>query len=328
MLISAVILPESLSADRFVDPSYHLNTETLLRGIDANGIILVDANERIYNKICDNVESLATTKKGKTTHALFEELLKKKRQKIVRFLATNCSFHPGISPEDACADIAVQCKADSLITDPDHHHRLASKSGSSVQVIPMTEYISSDVEVGRRRFYESLPSLDRMAPGEFDRLIVGATRFSRWLRFYDKQIGKGTGLSRFRRGIEKILRLWVDNAYFPKEQLSVEVFTVVDDSAYKIYDPSVAYHRVKGDLIEALANQFGLPFKFHFKRDENSICHPRYLQTQSLAVLFEKGFDFVEDDDSLCRTFIKPDAGCAPHLQDYRKLDEYNPPVN
>ena len=323
MLMTVVVLPESFSANRFTDPSYHLNTEILLRGIDANGIILVDKSDVIYNKLCDNVESLSVTKKGKTTHALFEELLKKQRQKKVRFITTNISSRPDAPIENTCASIAVKCKADSLITDPDLHSRCAAEFGGLVQVTSMTEYISSAVEVERRRCYESLPSLDRMAPGEFDRLIAGATRFSRWLRFYDKQIGKGTGLSRFRRGLERILRIWVDSAYYSKEQLSVDLFTVVDESSYKNYEPSVAYERVKGDLIEPLIGQFGLSFKFHFKRDVSSICHPRHLQTQSLAVLFEKGFDLVEDDGSLCRTFMKPDAGCAPHLQEYRQLKDY-----
>ena len=88
MLMSAVVLPEAFAKRHFDDPAYHLNTEVLLRGIDDNGLILVDASGRLYNQLCDNVEQLASTKKGKTTHTLFEELLKKKKQKIVRFVST------------------------------------------------------------------------------------------------------------------------------------------------------------------------------------------------------------------------------------------------
>lgn len=81
MLMSAVVLPEAFAKSHFEDPTYHLNTEILLRGIDANGLILVDAKGRLYKQLCDNVEQLAGTKKGKTTHALFEELLKKKENR-------------------------------------------------------------------------------------------------------------------------------------------------------------------------------------------------------------------------------------------------------
>ena len=74
-------------------------------------------------------------------------------------------------------------------------------------MIPVPDYGSSPVEAERRRCCEKLPPVDQMAAGEFDSLIGHATRYSRWLRFFDKQIGKGTNLSHFRRGLEKILRL-------------------------------------------------------------------------------------------------------------------------
>lgn len=326
MLVSTVVLPESFSANHFADPTYHLNAEVFLRGIDTNGLILVDTEETLYHEMCDHVETLANLGKGKTTHALFEELLKKRRQKIVRFVKTDCSFNPKRQPTEVAFSVATRCKADSLVTDPANHAHLVSATGAAVQVIPLTDYIGSKVEAERRRLFESLPSLDQMAAGEFDRIITGATRFSRWLRFYDKQIGKGTGLSRFRRGIEKIIQLWVDAVHFPRNQLSIEMYTVVDDSQYKQLEPAVAYQRVKGDLVEPLQQQFGVPIKLSVKRDPDSICHPRHLQTQSVAILFEKGFDILEDDGALCRSFITAGGDSAAHLQEFRQLSEYVPP--
>ena len=271
MLMAVVLLPESFSAIHFADPTYHLHMEVLLRGIDANGLILVDAEERLYRQICDYVEPLASIGKAKTTHALFEELLKRRRQKVVRFVKTNCSFSFDRPSADVATCVAVQCKADGFVVDPSSVSQIAENLAGSVLVIPATEYISSNIETERRRCYESLPSLDQMATGEFDQLIVAATRFSLWLRFYDKQIGKATSLSRFKRGIERILSLWINAAHFPKAQLSAELFTVVDESPYKQYEPSVAYHRVKGDLIDPLQTHFGIPIKSTFKRDCNLV---------------------------------------------------------
>ena len=326
MLVSTVVLPESFSVGHFADPTYHLNMEVLLRGIDTNGIILVDAEETLYQQMCDHVEPLANHGKGKTTHALFEELLKKHRQKIVRFVKTECSFNSNCKPSEVAASIATQCKADSLLTDGSHYAELSSATGSSVQVIPITEYIGSRIEADRRRFVESLPPLDGMAAGEFEKLIVEATRFSRWLRFYDKQIGKGTNLGRFRKGLEKILQLWVADAHFPKNQLSAELFTVSDESQNRQYEPSVAYNRVKADLIDSLQHQFGIQIKLSVKRDPDSKCHPRHLQTQSLAILFEKGFDILEGNGSLCRSFMTVGGDFATHLHEFRQLPDYPPP--
>lgn len=327
MLMSAVLMPEALAQEHFADPTYHLNTEILLRGIDANGVILVDANRRLYNQLCDNVEQLAATKKGKTTHALFEELLKKERQKVVRFVSTRCSPHSSTTEEECSASVALHCRPDAVIANPEMASRLGMRVDAFPPVISMPDYISSTVEANRRRCLESLPPLDSMTSEEFDRLIIGATRFTKWLRFYDKQIGKGTGLVRFKRGIDRILRLWTANSYFPIDQLSAELYTAVDESCDRKVAPPAAYHRVRLELVEPLSSQFGVAIQFSFKKDSGpkSISHPRHLQTQSLAILFEKGFDFIENDRSFSRTFIKPDASCGTHLREYRLLPDYTP---
>ena len=235
------------------------------------------------------------------------------------------SFDRSLPDEEIAASLANQCDADALIVESPESAASAGAMAGTASVIPLAEYIESGVETERRRCCEALPSLDQMATGEFDHVIVHATRFSKWLRFYDKQIGKGTGLSRFRRGLAKVLQFWIDSAHFPKADLSVELFTVVDESQYRQLEPSVAYHRVKGDLVDALQQDFGIPIKLSFKRDNDSICHARHLQTQSIAVLFERGFDFVGEDGSLSRAFIKVDGACVSHLQEYRRLPDFTP---
>jgi hypothetical protein len=67
MLMTAVVLPDAFAATHFADPSYHLNTEMFLRGIESNGLILVDAEERLYHELCDTVDPLAQLGKGKNT---------------------------------------------------------------------------------------------------------------------------------------------------------------------------------------------------------------------------------------------------------------------
>lgn len=325
MLMAATVVPDVFSLGHFADPTYHLNLEIFLRGIDSNGVVLVDADDRLYEKLCDAVEPLSGMGKGKTSHALFEELLKKRRQKIVRFVKTTCSFDMARSEEEIAISLAMQCKADTLIVDSYERASRANGVTGMPVVTPMAGYIESAAEADRRRCCEALPSLDQMAVGDFDQVISNATRFSKWLRFYDKQIGKGTGLSRFRRGLEKILRPWTETAHFPKADLSVELFTVVDESLNCRFEPSVAYRRVQKDLVDALQQEFGVSIRLSFKRDADSICHARHLQTQSAAVLFERGFDFVGDDGKLSRAFIKIDGASVSHLQEYRRLPEYLP---
>ncbi len=166
-----------------------------------------------------------------------------------------------------------------------------------------------------------------MASGEFDSLIERCTQYSKWLRFFDKQIGKANNLARFRLGVERVLRQWLQSAHFPRHELRAEVYTVVDESRYAKLSPVVAYRRVLNDLVKPLEQKLSVRIDLYFKQDIKSICHPRYLQTQSVAISFEKGFDFVESDGRLRRNFIRIDGGCLGHLQQYRNLPNYRPPT-
>jgi hypothetical protein len=326
MLMTAVVLPDAFRASQFSAPGYHLNAEVFMKGINSNGVILVDSNERLYSELCDAVESLAPIGKGKNTHALFEELLKKRRQKIVRFVRTTCPS----SRQSPCAEIAhavaSTCRPDALITGSNPDHALVSDSTPVTRIIPIPDYIGSDFEEERRRFHENLRPSDQMKYGEFDELIIRSTRYSRWLRLYDKQIGKGTNLSHFRRGIERILRLWVDYSHFPCHELRAELFTCVDDSKDAAFSSEVAYRRVRDDVVQDLSQEFSLQIDLQFKKDVNLICHPRHLQTQSVAILFERGFDFLNGDGTFRRSFVRIDGGCSDHLQEYRQLPTYQLP--
>jgi hypothetical protein len=42
--------------------------------------------------------------------------------------------------------------------------------------------------------------------------------------------------------------------------------------------------------------------------------------------MFEKGFDILDDNGSLCRTFMTTGGDFAGHLQEFRQLPEYLPP--
>ena len=324
MLVSTVVLPEAFSAANYADPTYHLNTEVFLRGVHSNGLILVDAEDRLYNELFDHVENLAGVCKGMTTHALFEELVKQKRQSNGRFIKTGSTFEQSRQTLEVATSVAIRSKADALLVDPANHASLAAGVPSVTQVISVADYINSSTELERQRLTQVLPSLDKMPADQFEKIIARATKFSPWLRFYDKQIGKaGDNLNRFCKGIERILRLWVDAAAFPPKQLQAEIITVVDDHAYG--GPEEAYKRVVARLLSPLQKSIGIDIRLSFKQDRDSICHARYLESRSAAILFERGFDFVKNDGRLRRAIISLDSANSEHLDEYRRLPEYVP---
>lgn len=326
MLISTVLSPEMFDPEHFDDPLFHLNAEQLLQGINANGIVLVDKESRLYNKLCDNVEQLASTKKGKRSQILFEELLKKQRQKIVRFVRSSCSSGTDRSDEEVVATLAIRVRPDALIMESVEKANDASAVARQTKVMAVTQYIQSDVESERRAFAQSeFPSCDQMSDSEFEAMIAKATRFSKQLRFFDKMLGKGTGQGGFQQGIQKIIQIWIDNAHFPVAELSVEVYTIVDDGRWKRCTPSEAYIQVKRDLCEPVSRRFRIPVTLCFKYDSNYISHPRHLQTDSITIQFERGFDFLNRNGSRRRTFLNIVGGGDNHLSQYRQLADYDP---
>lgn len=329
MLLATVVLPEAFAAANFVDPEYHHNTQSFLLGVHDNGILLFDAENRLRNELYDHALKLASVIKGFKSHLLLAEMLTPGKQKRGCVVRTACSFEPSQPVEDVAVSVATQCKADALLVDPTSRLRLVSRVSTETEVISVPDYGDSTAESKRRRCIASLPPIDKMSPLVFDRHIAQATRFSRWLRFYDKQIGKnvrknGGGLIRFKRGLERILKIWTTGTSFPRAVLSADVFTVVDVETTEA-ERSETYYRVESELIEPLQQQFGISIKLHFKWEHDSICHSRHLETESIPILFEKGFDFLKFDGAFCRTFIKPDRECLPHLQEYQLLREYIP---
>jgi hypothetical protein len=324
MLITAVALPEAFAAVHFSDPTYHLNTEILLRGIGSNGLILVDSEKRLYEELFDNVDHLATLRYGKTTHALFEELLKKQRQKIVRFVTTCCSVNRKPQSSEAAVELAGKCNADAILVDSTTHPHIAAAVAGATQVISIPEYIGSTIEAERHRYSVALLPIDEMPSGEFEQHMIRLTRFTKRLRFYDKQIGKGSSLGEFCRGIGKIMKIWLDNAYFSRSTFTVEIYTCVQ----KTYTPTnVVHNRIVDHIDRHLAKNYNIPVTFYFKDDSTNISHDRYLQTDSLAVYFSKGFDYLNADDSLQSCSVKLDNGVLNHLQNYRNLTDVVAPT-
>jgi hypothetical protein len=162
-----------------------------------------------------------------------------------------------------------------------------------------------------------------MSAGEFDDHMIRCTRFSQRLRFYDKQIGRGSSLGGFRLGIGKIMALWVANAHFPRASLSVEIYTCVQKTN-KATD--AVYRIILESLVRRLAADHRVAVTLFFKEDSSPpLTHDRYLQTNSVAVYFSKGFDYLEQDGTLHRCTAKIDNGAYDHLQDYRNLKDYKP---
>lgn len=327
MLMTAVVVPDAFDQSHFANPGYRDQAEMLLRGLECNGLLLLDPDKRLLNELSLRVEGLSM-KHGQQIRIRIEEIQKKNRKRVIVAERAKCSVLPGMPLLDAAHCVQQACSTDTLIVDGASQSNLQIKGCPAAQLTPLASYISSAFEQRRHYCHDQLPPIDKMPPGEFDDHIVRCTRFAQRLRFYDKQIGNGSSLAGFRLGIGNIIRLWTASAHSPRASLSVEIYTCVQKTN-KATD--TIYSVIQDSLVRRLVADFGIPITLFFKDDLSPpITHDRYLQTSSVAVSFSKGFDYADEnrDGSLAlhRCAIKVDNGAHDHLYEYRKLKDHKPP--
>ena len=114
--------------------------------------------------------------------------------------------------------LKVDTKVDALIVGNHSLEILNSTHRDGEGIVPLSEYRDSDFEQERRHYENSVGPIDTLRKSEVEELIIGAVRFTKWLRFYDAYIGTGNNTSNFRRGIEYILSLWEEHGYFASQQ--------------------------------------------------------------------------------------------------------------
>src|SRR5262245_25934524 len=114
MLMTVVIDPCVFDPSEFAQPLYRGQAELLFRGLQCNGLVLVDSDGRLWEEVIDRLEKLPS-KLGQQLLIRAQELAKNKRSKIIRCNPQVCPIQPNADPFDAARKIAEACKADTMI---------------------------------------------------------------------------------------------------------------------------------------------------------------------------------------------------------------------
>ena len=322
MLMTAVVQPEVFDRHHFATPGYRDQAEMMFRGFQSNGLLILDPNARLLKEIEDRIR-LLSTKDGQQLQIRLEEIHKSGRKRFVIADRTACPCPTSLTLLETAKMVHSKVHADTLIVDDVSEAALLTDGYPPNCLTLLSRYIPSDFERRRHECLDEMPPINEMEPVEFDHHITQVVRFSTMLRFYDKQIGKGGNINGFREGIGRILKLWTANAHFPHSKLSVEIYTCF----HKTHEASdVVYKRLLDSLVRRLVADNLVPITLHLKNDPQSITHDRFLQTDSVPVLFGKGFDFINNDGTLQSCAVKIDNGAYGHLYEYRTLMDFKPP--
>ena len=85
MLVSAVLDPSALDAECF-DALYTIQTVDFLKGIQRNGLLIVDSENRLRDALVKQVKSLPIKPQQRLRFLIQELLLKKKSKRVIACL--------------------------------------------------------------------------------------------------------------------------------------------------------------------------------------------------------------------------------------------------
>ena len=335
MLVSAVLDPSAFDVAYF-DALYTIQTVDFLKGIQRNGLLIVDAENRLRDALVERVKSLPIKPQQRLRFLIQELLLKKKSKRVIACFVSlnNTSSVPLL---DLAYHLKTDTGADVLVVGKESLETLQSDRRFNESIIPLSEYRDSDFEKNREMYETRVGPIDTLPKWEVEDILIRSIRFAKWLRFYDAYIGTGSNTSRFRKGIEYILSLWYEHGFFASQQGigSVEIYTC---SAERIAESETDhaktsksernrdnYQRVIRNLIEPLKKKFPYwPVRFSIKDDPDHIFHARFLEAEHAIIQMDRGFDLFRPNGGFQRNFFTLNMAGSSHLRECRDLPDAN----
>ena len=307
MLVSAVLDPSAFNKAHF-DELYTIQAEDFLKGIQRNGLLIVDPENRLRNALIEEIKSIPI-KYRQQLQILVEELLKKKSKRVIACFVNRNNIST-TSLLDLARLLKTDTNADALIVGKTNSHRAG--------IVPLSKYRDSNFEIDRDRYEKSVGPIDKLTNAEVEDIIIRTVRFSKWLRFYDPYIGRGNNTINFRKGIEYILSLWYEHGFFASQQGigSVEIFT----RGAQRWRNQDQCHKIVQDIKTPLEERFPWKVKFFIKDDPDKIFHARYLETQHAIVRVDRGFDLFKRNNKFLCNFFTLNMEESSHLKQYRDL--------
>ncbi len=174
MLISAV-LDSSVFYTTYFNATYGIQAEDFLNGIEKNGLLIVDSENKLQDAIFEQVESLPT-KYRQRLQILVEELFKNKRERVVQ-----CCISPNYTLSEDLLDLAYYLKtvseADVLIVGNESVKTLKSGEKYTESIVPLSEYHNSNFE----NLHKRSQSIDIFSESEMEDSIIHSVQFDKWI---------------------------------------------------------------------------------------------------------------------------------------------------
>ncbi len=305
-------LPDESSAQKFFY-STHIQ---LLYDLTENCVVLLDTEKSISKEIIEAIEKWPV-KFRKPAKELIKELRNKNRFIVAPKEYTLCS-QCNIDYCKQCIGIALTCLPNAIFTTEDCC-RCVRNQNLPIQPIDTAEYSTSRFFQYRRQISPLTLKNGEWNQEKFEeQILTPLFRDAKHIKIYDRMIGRAT--RDFIPKHYKITLEWVFDIFLQESSLRsgriFEVYTGLDIRSLSNQDINIT--DIKNVLRQFEANmqqRYSFPFALKLKEEsgrDQEMPHGRYLITDQIGVLIERGFDLLWTDHQMNDDGLNPRTDDRP----------------
>ena len=356
MIITLVIDPEAFNKEGFTK-LHSQNALELFRSLENNALMLVDIQNIMREQLKEKIKALPQQLINKVQKKLKAALINKKIRIVpcLDFNPIKCTDF--LSLHKQIKNNVNENRLDAIISNTKSQKKLCSIGAIDNSVIPLEDYIESNIREKQNDYSQSSDRLDILPLNKVNELISRVLWYGKTLSFFDGIIGKAIvvkevnssfiidekksskNLKKWYDFISDIIELWENNCHFENDKKFIEIFTC----ELELYKPSniewpdfnkkqepirsEARKLIEENLIYPLNEKFkwsNNKIKLHIKRDIEKKFHCRYLQINQTILNIGRGFDIYKPRQY--KKFRCTDISIKPKmaslLQEIRKLEE------
>ncbi|MEH2157269.1 MAG: hypothetical protein V7K66_23960 [Nostoc sp.] len=303
-------LPKDVSAQK----SFCSTNIQLLYDLTENCVVLLDSDKYISNAIIEAIEKWPV-KFRKPAKELIKELRIKNRLVISPKEYTLCS-QCNIDYCKQCIGIALTCSPNAIFTTEDCCQCVKNQS-LPIRPIDTAEYSISRFFQYRRQI-SPLTLNDREWNQEKfeEQILIPLFRDAKHIKIYDRMIGRAT--KNFIPEHYKTTLEWVFDIFLQESSSRTgrvfEVYSGLDTrylSHQEIIDIKNLLRQFEADMKRRYSFDFTLKLKEESGRGQE-MPHARYLITDQIGVLIERGFDLLWTDQQMRDNRLNPSSDDRP----------------
>jgi hypothetical protein len=317
MLLRTILSPsvlEGIPEDELAQKLFCNSQIQLLQDLTDNCVVLIDSDQSIKKEIMAAIDKWPV-KFRRTAKEILKLLANRNRfvtPTVQYSLCSSCN-KPNCQK---CIGMALNCFPNAIFITEDCCICVRNQS-LPIRPIDAGEYGISNFFQQRRQFNSITLNNGEWEQEKFeDQILAPLFKDAKHIKIYDRMIGRATGQSAFipehyQSTLDWLLDIFLRESS-PKQTKIFEVYSGIDVrylSPKEVSDTQALMRQFEANM----QRKYNFPFKITLKQEDGrdqEMPHGRYLITDQIAILIERGVDLLWTNKQM------KDAGLIPDVDD------------